>query len=39
MSSNYGSGIGQFRHGWSYIDEVEFFRCVEPTPEIKQLIN
>jgi hypothetical protein len=31
----YGSG-GQFRHDYSYIDEVEFFRCVEPTPEIKQ---
>ena len=33
----YGSGgIGQFIHGYSYIDEVDFFRCVEPTPEIKQ---
>ena len=44
----YGSGSGQFRHGYSYIDEVDFFRCVEPTPELiefkrdlalKQLIN
>ena len=44
----YGSGSGQFRHDYSYIDEVEFFRCVEPTPELiefkrdlalKQLIN
>jgi len=32
----YGSGNGQFRHGYSYIDEVEFLRCVEPTPELKQ---
>ena len=32
----YGSGSGQFGHGYSYIDEVEFFRCVEWTPELKQ---
>lgn len=32
----HGSGYGQFRQEWSYIDEVEFFRCVEWTPEIKQ---
>ena len=44
----YGTGSGQFRHGYSYIDEVDFFRYVEPTPELiefkrdsalKKLIN
>lgn len=29
----YGS-YGQFRHGYGYIDEVDFFRYVEPTPEL-----
>lgn len=33
---SYGGGFGQFSHGYSYIDEVEFFRCVECTPELKQ---
>lgn len=32
----YGSSQGQFRCGHSYIDEVEFFKCVEQTPELKQ---
>ena len=45
---HFSYGSGQFRHGYSYIDEVNFFRCVEPTPELiefkrdlvlKQLIN
>ena len=34
--SIHGSGYGQFRQEWGYIDEQEFFRCVEWTPELKQ---
>jgi len=31
-----GPGIGNFTHLYEYIDEVDFFKCVEQTPEIKQ---
>lgn len=29
-------GSGNFTHLYEYIDEVDFFKCVEQTPELKQ---